>query len=270
MVVEVYDPERREPIRSFELPGEFLAWEPWGEGVVLMRSARRGRLDTARLDWLRAAGRSVHVAIPRILAGFESSGVPSRDPRVVPGLAVDDLAGTAFVVAAGGPFVAEVDILSGEVDLHRLGARDRVERPVSQRDARWLGFGRLAYTGFHLSEMGPVRGVGVWVVDTDAWTQRRVARDAEQFTVYDDVVLTDLVGRRRGSRGILALDADGRRLFELDGYYVQAVVDGVIYAQRFAAAAGTSPDWFVLDLHRGVVLERVSAPNVVALYEETG
>ena len=74
------------------------------------------RIGSATLVLANPDGGLLRVPLPRIRAGFDEVN-PRRllGRQIVPGLAVDETAGRAYVVAANEPLVAEVDLANGAV-----------------------------------------------------------------------------------------------------------------------------------------------------------
>jgi hypothetical protein len=102
-------------------------------------------------------GGILRAPLSRIRAGYDDDGPRAPARQVTPGLAVDEAAGRAYVVAASEPLIAEVDLASGAVTYHGLPrgggaaspaptAADRVPSGPF-RIARWLGDGTIAVAG---------------------------------------------------------------------------------------------------------------------------
>lgn len=144
---------------------------------------------------------------------------------LTPAVTVDHETGRLYVVAARGRLVAQVDLASGAVDYHSLGASaSKGNVGVWWRDAVWAGDGRIAVTG---TTWPPVRGrrapsgpvpFGVRMVDTSAWTIKTLDPRPDSMHVAGDTVLATgtryfVTGRRSESTGLLAFDRAGRRAY---------------------------------------------------------
>jgi hypothetical protein len=236
-VVGVVDPLRGAVLRTQAYRGLDLARAAGEYGIVILVSPRR-RIRPARLVHVDTQGNLRSTALARIPAGFAWRGRGrSRVQRVsVPGLAVDPERGIAYIVAAGTPLVAEVDLASGQVGYHRLAESRELRRTRRTRaakggafeerirDARWLGDGALAVTGERRNSRPgrPFRyePFGAWLVDTREWRLSLLdLRPTLIASARDRLLATgrhgpgwDHAGRR--DAGLLAFDASGRRLFE--------------------------------------------------------
>ncbi len=114
------------------------------------------RIGSATLVLATPDGGVLRVRLPGIRAGLDPG-----DPRgllgrqLTPGLAVDEAAGRAYVVAANEPLVAEVDLASGAVAYHQLRGGGGAGLAVAAkglvygayRTARWVGAGTIAVAG---------------------------------------------------------------------------------------------------------------------------
>lgn len=170
-----------------------------------------------------------HGGIRRIaLDGIEAGAAYAEpsDPAgqvLTPAVTVDHEAGRLYVVAARGLLAAEVDLASGAVDYHSLGAgASKTNVGVRWRHAAWAGDGRIVVTGDHWP---PVRGrrapsgpvpFGIRMIDTSTWTIQTLDRRPDSMHVGVDTVLASGTryfdaGRRSVSTGLLAFDRAGRR-----------------------------------------------------------
>jgi hypothetical protein len=118
------------------------------------------------------------------------------------GLAVDPARLKAYVIAAEAP-VAEVDLWTMRVRRHRVaGAPSLVSGRVcpacgAQRHAVWLGDGTLAVAGSNHRDGARSTPAGAALVDTRAWTARRIARRAGAAQVAGGRVIARLPHTRR-------------------------------------------------------------------------
>lgn len=207
-------------------------------GVAMLVSPA-WRVGPARVLMAGLDGSLRSITLDRISAGYERR----RGRRYVertrePGFAVDPEAGRAYVLAAGAPLVAEVDLDSGAVEYHPLSMRPAgppwTARRASAakgapgdfryRDARWLGDGAIGVTGEDRRYgagglLRLARAFGVWRIDTERWTASLLARRPSMIALAAGRLLA--VGRHgpgwdhRGKRdaGLLAWNPSGRRAF---------------------------------------------------------
>ena len=165
--------------------------------------------------------RTIHV--DGILAGAEYAE-PSGQV-LTPAITVDHETGRLYVVAARGLLVAEVDLASGAVDYHSLGASaSKGNVGVWWREAVWAGDGRIAVTGAHWP---PVRGrraaggpvpFGIRMINTSTWTIATLDLRPDSIHVAGETVLATGTrwfdaGQRSESTGLLAFDRAGRRAY---------------------------------------------------------
>ena len=166
------------------------------------------------------------ITVDGIDAGAEYAEPSEPAGRVLtPALTVDPETGRLYAVAARGLLVAEVDLASGAVDYHSLGASaSKGNIGVWWRHAVWAGDGRIALTG---TTWPPPRGrrasaapvpFGVRLIDTATWTISTLHRRPDAMHVGGDTVLASGtrwfdVGRRPRSTGLLAFDHAGRRTY---------------------------------------------------------
>lgn len=193
---------------------------PGGYAVALAPQRRVGPLRLLLAD---ARGQIRTVALDGIPAGGNEG--EARGRFLKPGLAVDPESGRLYVVAARGLLVAEVELASGEVTYHSLGAgAAKGNTDVWWRHAAWAGHGRIAVSGEHFRPgrgrhppPGPVP-FGIRVIDTSDWSITTLDSRPSVMQVSGDTVLAHgtrwFSGRRRPeSTGLLAFDGTGRRAF---------------------------------------------------------
>jgi hypothetical protein len=193
---------------------------PGGVAVALGPSEGVGPL---RILVLNAVGGVRTIRLDGIQAGAEYD---ERTGRVLtPAIAVDRERGRIYVIAARALHVADVDVASGAVGYHSLGASaSKGNIGVWWRTAVWAGDGRIAVTGDHWprprgrrAPLGPVP-FGVRMIDTGTWTISTLDPRTDTMHVAGDTVLaagTRWFGPRRPSRstGLIAFDRAGRRAF---------------------------------------------------------
>jgi hypothetical protein len=165
------------------------------------------------------------IALDGIQAGAEYTE-PS-DPAgqiLTPAATVDRETNRLYVVAARGPLVAEVDLASGVVAYHSLGASaSKGNVGVWWRHAVWAGDGRIAVTG---TTWPPARGrrvpgpvpFGIRMIDTSTWTIATLDPRPDTIHVAGGTVLASGTrffdpGRPTESTGLLAFDVAGRRAY---------------------------------------------------------
>ena len=161
------------------------------------------------------------------LNGIESgANYAEHGGRVLtPAITVDHDGGRMYVVAARGLLVAEVELDSGAVSYHSLGASaSKGNIDVWSRDAAWIGDGRIAVTGDHwVTRPWPaaVRGAAATrhPDDRHAHVEDLDARSPSRHDhVAGDTVLASGTRWFDGSRhpestGLLAFDEGGARAF---------------------------------------------------------
>jgi hypothetical protein len=221
-----------------------------------------------------AQGRLRRLRLDRIVAGNWRRG---RGPwrRVEPGLAAT--AKRAYVVAADGRLVAEVDLSAWRLAYHEVsearsawqGLGELIEPPAyakgplksSTRDAQVLPGGAIAVTGENMEATDEARDVkttahGVRVIDPRSWTSRTVDGDAQAVTVAGGVVLA----RRWSCRGCInALPSIGVRGYDTAGQLRFTRFDGA-EVSVFGAAGG----------HAYVAVRRKRVRRIHVIELETG
>jgi hypothetical protein len=190
---------------------------PGGAAVALGPEAGVGPVRILILD---PSGGVRTIPVDGIEAGADYA---ERTGQVLtPAVTVDPDNGRIYVVAARGLLVAEVEIATGAVTYHSLGARAaKGDISVWWRDAAWTGDGRIAVTGDHWPRPrgrlpdGPIP-FGVRVIDTRAWTIATLDPRPDTMHVAGGMVLAAGTryfdaGARSTSTGLLAFDRSGRR-----------------------------------------------------------
>jgi hypothetical protein len=191
-------------------------------GYALMLAPRRG-IGPARILIVDASGGTRTIELDGIKAG----GI-DREPNgldLIPAVTVDPEGGRLYAIAARGLLVAQVELASGAVSYHTLGASAaKGNIDVWWRAAAWVGDGRFAVTGDHYPAVrgrrppsGPVP-FGIRLVDTNDWSITTLDARPDVMEVSGGTVLATgtrwFAGRRPPeSTGLLAFDATGRWLF---------------------------------------------------------
>jgi hypothetical protein len=205
----------RHPLDRFWVDSEAIP-----NGVALLTQARRG-LAPAGLLLADGDGGLRRIRLDRI----ESGG--NRRAFLRPALAVDAAGGRAYVVAPRRPLVAEVDLASGAVRYHALGASAaKGTEEAWWREAEWTAGGRLAITGDHMPRplrsgrpaAGPLP-YGLWLVDPRDWSTRMVSRRTNALEMAGERLLAsgttwNAGWRKSTSTGLLAFDLSGRPAFD--------------------------------------------------------
>lgn len=221
-----------------------IAGRPWASEVsslgLVVLTGPGERIGSATLTLANPDGGLLRVPLGRIRAGFDE--VDARrvlGRQIVPGLAVDESAGRAYVFAANEPVVAEVDLAGGTVVYHELrGGGNATGTAVAAkglaygayRTARWLGGGTIAVAGEvtrtrrdwrRAARRGlPVTSTdpyGLRLIRTSDWTATTLNPLFRSFTLAGPVLLgmnsdpLALAGAK--PTGLVAYGTDGRRRF---------------------------------------------------------
>jgi len=199
-------------MNSLAVPGGFaLALAPLkGIGplrILLIDPA--GGLRTVKLEGIPAGG---------------DDGEPAGQ-ILTPALTADPEGGRLYAVSARGLLVADVELATGAVSYHTLGASaSKGNIDVWWREAAWAGDGRIAVTGEHWPAARgrrPPRAPVAWglrIIDTRDWSIDTLDARTTVMHVAGGTVLaygTRWFARRRSpeSTGLLAFDRDGHRRF---------------------------------------------------------
>ena len=250
----VVDPIAQRVVRRSRWRGAPLRWETAGGRLVFL-AAPSGEPGSgpgpARLVRVDASGRLRQLRLKRIAAGSGESGPgPARD--LTPALALDRAGRRAYVVAAEGQLVAEVDLRSWRLEYHELSEpttawqrlRDLIEAPahakgepmnVVTREAEVLANGAIAVTGEdwpatesqHRFDPVPF---GVRLIDPATWTVQTVDGDAQGFDIAGGMLLA-----RRWSMGDDGLPGIGLRAYDSSGELRFARFEGADTIVRGAA-----------------------------------
>jgi hypothetical protein len=234
-------------------------------GVALLTQARRA-VTPAVLLLADGDGGLRRIRLDRI----ESGG--NRRVWLRPALAVDREGGRAYVVAPREPLVAEVDLASGAVTYHSLGASAAKGTEEGWwRDAQWTADGKLAITGERsprpLRNGRPAAGpipYGLRLVDPADWSMRTVSRRTNVLDTTENRLLAsgtkwNAGWRKSTSTGLVAFDLSGRPAFDrFAGKDVVVLGDYGRYAYVWVR-----PDRMlhVVDLRSGRSVNVIPTPN---------
>jgi hypothetical protein len=233
----VVDPVSRRVVHAPDWRGRPLQPQAAGGRLVFLDVPQGGsRPGHARLVSFDAAGRLRELRLKRIEAGTWDTG-PRRWRRVEPALAVTPNGRRAYVVAAHGRLVAEVDLRRWRLTYHEVTEpvsawrrlMDLVEPPayakepgdLSVRYAEVLPGGAIAVTGEDTPATDPPHGAqpipwGVRLIDPGSWTVRTVDADAQWFTTAGGLLLARRWSMPGGRRpiGLRAYDTAGELRWE--------------------------------------------------------
>jgi hypothetical protein len=222
-----------------------ISGRPWAVEVtslgILVLAGPAERIGSATLVLASPDGGLLRVPLPGVRAGFDEVN-PRRllGRQIIPGVAVDETAGRAYVVAANEPVVAEVDLASGAVTYHEVhtGGGSAGAVPVAAkglaygayRTARWVGGGtiavagevtrtrrdwrRAARKGLPVTRTDPY---GLRLIRTADWTATTLNPLFQSFTLAGGLLLgmnsdpLSLAGAE--PTGLVAYASDGRRRF---------------------------------------------------------
>jgi hypothetical protein len=204
-------------VNTLSVPGGLAVVLGPAEGVGPARILlvdEHGGIRTIRVDGIRAG------------AEYAESSDPSGQV-LTPAVSVDREAGRLYVVAARGLLAAEVELASGAVAYHSLGASaSKGNVGVWWRDAVWAGDGRIAVSGHHWPAVrgsrepfGPLPvPFGLRMIDTSDWSIATLDERTDSMHVAEGTVLAAgtqffRAGRRTRSTGLLAFDDAGRRAY---------------------------------------------------------
>jgi hypothetical protein len=216
------DVKTRKVVARRAFAGWMVNSMPVPGGLAVALGPREG-VGPLRILVLDASGGVRTIRVDGIQAGADYD---ERTGKVLtPAIAVDQEHGRMYVVAARALLVAEVDLASGAVAYHPLGASaSKGNIGVWWRTAVWAGDGRIAVTGDHWPRprgrrlpTGPVP-FGVRMIDTGTWRISTFDPRPDTMHVAGDTVLASGTrwfngGRRSESTGLLAFDDAGRRAF---------------------------------------------------------
>lgn len=240
--VVVLDPTTRRVLRHVSLPDApvFATGSATDELVLLL-----GGTDSfapAHVLTVDARGALRSIVVDDVLVGtvVDQSTQDVHARTIVPGLAVDPIGRRAFLVPASGP-IAQIDLSTLALGYHRLdhpsllrrlldwlqpaAAAKAIEGPV--RQARWLGDGVLAVSGFDYSTVGEgqsqhvvMKPAGVELVDTGSWHARMLSTASSDASVGAGLVIAgggtwDESSQVTSGPGLLGFALDGAKRWTL-------------------------------------------------------
>ena len=204
------DPARKRVLERRAYQGLMLEALAVPGGYALALAPESG-IGPLRLLIAAADGSARSIELEGIVAGFHDG--ERRGRNLKPALTVDPVGGRLYAIAARGDLAAEVDLASGEVTHHALGAaaaKGNVDMWL--RYATWAGDGRIVVSGerFPWTRRGrrPPEPFGASVIDTGDWSVATLDPRPNVAVVAWDAVLAHGVGT-----GLLGFDPDGRRRF---------------------------------------------------------
>lgn len=240
----VIEPQREDVVARAAVPRRFApaAIDASADGVVALLRPKSG-IGVARLAVVDSEGALRIRRMDRIPAGIRAP--PPRQFGMgrleSPGLAVDGEAGVAYVVGAGAR-IAVVDLETLDVTYRpgtassaspaNVGGFARTAKHQSHlRSAAWLGCNALAIAGLDRSAVGPPRPVptGLDLVDTDAWTERRLDDQVGAVTAIEQAAVSRRLPEGElysGTAGFAAYAADGQRLFAVSAREGETSIGG--------------------------------------------
>jgi hypothetical protein len=235
----VVDPGRRRVVARSSWRGRPIHWRPAGGRLVFLAAGHGGSVARhGRLLSFDAGGRLRGLRLDRIEAGSWRTA-RRRWRHVEPGLAVSGAGDRAYVVAADGRLVADVDLGAWQLAYHEVSdarspwgqVAELIEPPAHAKEpyqsairtAQTLPNGVIAVTGedqdatdsVHEPKTDPY---GVRLIDPAGWTGRTVDDDAQDLTIAGGTLLArrwacdDCINGLR-SIGLRAYDTAGERRF---------------------------------------------------------
>jgi hypothetical protein len=240
--IAVVDPATRHVLSHAPLPSAPVAQSATGQELALLFS-NFDSIAPARVGVVDADGDLRTIVVDNIPIGtvVDQTGQDFRARTVSPGFAVDPEGRRAFLVPANGP-VVQIDLGTLALSYHPLAHPSLLQRflewltPAAEakaiegpvRQARWLGDGVLAVSGFDYSiadEGGQTEHVlakpaGVELVDTASWRARMLSSDSSEVAVAAGLVIAeggewDEANQVTKSPGLLAFAPDGTKRWAL-------------------------------------------------------
>jgi hypothetical protein len=254
-IVSGVDADTRRVLWRRDLRSSLQAGAAYRGGFVLVVGPKFA-IGPSRLLVVARDGRVRTMWLDQIRSGWQRSGSGAQfvAHQWNPGLAVDPASGRAFVVQAGAPVA--------EIDLHRLSVRyHELSEPISllgrlhdwlepkaeakavqgpQRQAIWLGDGRLAVTGVDYEASVDSRGqeqetdtpAGLKLIDARNWSVRTLDQTTSSIVSSAGVLFAfgtswDSLTSTMNGTGLTAYDAGGRELYHRYGDQPISAVDPI-------------------------------------------
>jgi hypothetical protein len=278
-------------VATHHVSGQPMASEPTALGMVVVATPRR-RIGPATLALATPDGGILRTTLTRIRGGFEwASRRHLLGRQLVPGLAVDEGSGRAYVVAANEPLVAEVDLLSGAVAYHELSGEGAGSATASKglahgsfRTAKWAGDGTIAVSGDEIrtrrnwrralrrGEM-PTRidPYGLRLIHTADWTVDTLHPSLRWFLQAGDALTgadaIPLSAERTRATGLVGYGVDGRRRFVRFPGNERIGLWGAAWPYAYATFRRPRKRTYVIDLRSGRtanVLPTVRLPVILS------
>jgi hypothetical protein len=226
-------------VASRRIGGRPWVIEPTSLGLAVLAGPGE-RIGSATLVLADPDGELLRAPLRRIMVGFQVDPRRLLGRQLIPGLAVDEAGGGAYVIAANEPLVAEVSLLDGAVTYHELRGGAEAAGPIpvaakgiangAYRTARWVGDATIAVSGEDTrtrpdSRRAARRGqtiartepYGLRLIQTADWTTTTLNPLLKSFTLTGGLLLgmnaepASLGGRE--PTGLVAYGEDGRRRF---------------------------------------------------------
>jgi hypothetical protein len=281
-------------VASRRLGGDVAASEATSLGMVVVVEPRK-RIGPATLVLATPDGAVLRAPLTRIRAGFAwGNRRLSLGRQLVPGLAVDEDSGRAYVVTANEPLVAEVDLVSGAVSYHELrgggpaSGSATASKGVSYaayRNAEWVGDGTIAVSGeetqlrrgwrraWRRGELANrIEPYGLRLIDTADWTVDTVHRSLRWFLRTGDALVgadtVPVTMDRSRATGLVAFGLDGRRRFGRFPDNERIGLWGAAWPYAYVTVRRPHRRTYVVDLRSGrtaKVLPTVRLPWILTL-----
>lgn len=211
-IVSEVDTAARRVVERALFPGRSaLELERTREGLVVLLGPRSG-IGPAGVAVVRPDGPARVATVAQVRAGLAVRANGAHEQQR-PGLAVDPVAGKAYVV--GGDRVVTVDLRTLAVS-DPGPVRSLAKRSLgATRFAEWLGNGRVAVSGENWDSTARNLPAGLRIVDVRTRTAHVVDRSARSFTLAGGRLLVE---RRLGSRAlaVTAYALEGRALYRIE------------------------------------------------------
>ncbi len=277
--VVVVDPTTRRVLRHVSLPdAPVFATGATNDELVLLLGGSDSFVP-ARVLAVDADGAVRSAVVGNVLVGNEVDQ-SARDPRartVVPGFAVDPAGRRVFLVPASGA-IAQLDLRTLGLSYHALEHPSFLQRffrwltPAAEakaidgpvRQARWLGNGVLAVSGFDYSTVGEgqaqhvvAKPAGVELVDTGSWHAQMLSGASSDASVAAGLVIAgggswDESSQVTSGPGLIAFAPDGGKRWTLHPGEERSLYDSAASIGYVWLSDGKME---VVDLVSGTVLE---------------